>query len=147
MAQFPANIFVVSGPCANLVTEAYFSNDLGNPCIPTHSFASDVTLAAGTHDVVVVPQGFYGNVVCGTNSQYWFNVSPQQGCVAFLCCRADFNGDGDVGTDADIENFFACMAGNCCPDCPPDADFNCDGDIGTDADIESFFRVLAGGPC
>jgi hypothetical protein len=59
---------------------------------------------------------------------------------------ADFNGDGDLGTDADIESFFACLAGSCCPTCGS-ADFNGDGDIGTDADIESFFRVLAGGSC
>jgi hypothetical protein len=59
---------------------------------------------------------------------------------------ADFNGDGDVGTDADIEAFFACLAGNCCPTCGS-ADFNGDGDVGTDADIEAFFRVLAGGNC
>jgi hypothetical protein len=63
------------------------------------------------------------------------------------CCRNDFNGDGAVGTDADIEAFFACLSGNCCPTCPPDADFNCDGGVGTDADIESFFRVLSGGAC
>jgi hypothetical protein len=63
------------------------------------------------------------------------------------CCRSDYNGDGDIGTDQDIESFFACLAGNCCATCPPTADFNCDGDIGTDADIESFFRVLAGGAC
>jgi hypothetical protein len=63
------------------------------------------------------------------------------------CCRSDFNGDGDIGTDLDIESFFACLAGDCCPTCPPTADFNCDGDIGTDTDIESFFRVLAGGAC
>jgi hypothetical protein len=63
------------------------------------------------------------------------------------CCRNDFNGDGDARTDADIESFFACLAGSCCPTCPPNADFNCDGDAGTDADIEAFFRVLAGGPC
>ncbi len=61
-------------------------------------------------------------------------------------CTADFNGDGDIGTDADIEAFFACLAGNCCATCGT-ADFNNDGDIGTDADIESFFRVLAGGNC
>jgi hypothetical protein len=61
-------------------------------------------------------------------------------------CTSDFNGDGDNGTDADIEAFFACLAGNCCPLCGS-ADFNNDGDFGTDADIESFFRVLAGGPC
>jgi sugar lactone lactonase YvrE len=64
------------------------------------------------------------------------------------CGTADFDGDGDVGTDADIEAFFACLAGNCCGTCfPGGADFNGDGDTGTDADIESFFRVLAGGPC
>ena len=64
------------------------------------------------------------------------------------CGTADFNGDGDIGTDADIEAFFACLGGNCCPTCDPHgADFNGDGDIGTDADIESFFRVLAGGHC
>jgi hypothetical protein len=61
-------------------------------------------------------------------------------------CRADFNNDGDVGTDQDIEDFFQCVAGNCCPTCGS-ADFNGDGDVGTDADIEAFFRVLAGGAC
>jgi hypothetical protein len=60
-------------------------------------------------------------------------------------CSRDYNGDGDIGTDADIEDFFACLGGNCCPRCTPD--FNADGDLGTDADIESFFRVLSGGPC
>jgi hypothetical protein len=59
---------------------------------------------------------------------------------------ADFNGDGDLGTDADIEAFFACLGGSCCATCGS-ADFNGDGDVGTDADIESFFRVLAGGNC
>jgi hypothetical protein len=61
-------------------------------------------------------------------------------------CTADFNNDGNVGTDADIEDFFACLAGTCCDTCAS-ADFNGDGDTGTDADIESFFRVLAGGAC
>jgi hypothetical protein len=64
------------------------------------------------------------------------------------CGTSDFNGDGDFGTDADIEAFFACLAGNCCATCfPGGADFNGDGDVGTDADIEAFFRVLAGGNC
>ncbi len=62
------------------------------------------------------------------------------------CWTADFDGDGDTGTDADIEAFFACLAGNCCPACGR-ADFDGDGDSGTDADIEAFFRVLAGGSC
>jgi hypothetical protein len=61
-------------------------------------------------------------------------------------CRADFDGDGDARTDADIEAFFRCLAGNCCATCGS-ADFDGNGDSGTDADIESFFRVLAGGAC
>jgi len=65
-----------------------------------------------------------------------------------VCGSADFNGDGDLGTDADIEAFFACLAGNCCASCPASgSDFNGDGDFGTDADIEAFFRVLGGGSC
>jgi|GEM_PF-3605943 len=64
------------------------------------------------------------------------------------CGTADFDNDGDVGTDADIEAFFACLGGNCCATCDAGgSDFNADGDVGTDADIESFFRVLGGGPC
>ncbi len=65
-----------------------------------------------------------------------------------VCGTADFDGDGDVGTDADIEAFFSCLGGNCCATCfPGGADFNDDGDVGTDADIEAFFRVLGGGSC
>jgi hypothetical protein len=70
-------------------------------------------------------------------------------CIRFpggCPCSADFNGDGDIGTDADIESFFACLGGSCCAACQS-ADFNRDGDVGTDADIESFFRVLGGGSC
>ncbi len=64
------------------------------------------------------------------------------------CGTSDFDGDGDSGTDADIEAFFACLAGSCCAACHPGgSDFNGDGDSGTDADIEAFFRVLAGGVC
>jgi uncharacterized membrane protein len=63
-------------------------------------------------------------------------------------CSPDFNCDGDERTDADIEAFFACIAGDCpAPPCTNTADFNGDGDVATDADIESFFRVLAGGNC
>jgi hypothetical protein len=68
--------------------------------------------------------------------------------AAPFCGSADFNCDGDVGTDADIEAFFACIAGTCPqPPCMSSGDFNGDGDVGTDADIEAFFRVLAGGTC
>ncbi|HYE60978.1 MAG TPA: hypothetical protein VD997_03190 [Phycisphaerales bacterium] len=62
------------------------------------------------------------------------------------CWSSDFNGDGDYGTDQDIEAFFACIGGACCATCAS-ADFNSDGDTATDQDIESFFRVLGGHPC
>ena len=62
------------------------------------------------------------------------------------CGGADFDGDGDTGTDFDIEAFFACLGGNCCGTCGS-ADFDGDGDVGTDFDIEAFFRVLGGGTC
>jgi hypothetical protein len=65
-----------------------------------------------------------------------------------VCGSADFDCDGDVGTDADIEGFFACLGGTCpAPPCTNSADFDADGDVGTDADIEAFFRVLGGGDC
>ena len=64
------------------------------------------------------------------------------------CGTSDYNGDGDIGTDQDIEAFFACLGGTCCDTCHPGgSDFNNDGDAGTDQDIESFFRVLGGNPC
>jgi glucose/arabinose dehydrogenase len=68
--------------------------------------------------------------------------------ISIPCGSADFNCDGAVGTDADIESFFSCLSGSCPPPpCTSNADFNGDGAVGTDADIESFFRVLAGGTC
>ena len=76
-------------------------------------------------------------------------VAYRIAAVPVTCCgTADFDGDGDLGTDADIESFFACLGGTCCATCfAGGSDFNMDGDLGTDADIESFFRVLAGGAC
>jgi hypothetical protein len=90
----------------------------------------------------------------GAFARYYFTAedvvgAPSSNIAAVEVCRhcsADFNGDGDSGTDADIEAFFACLAGSCCQHCAS-ADFNGDGDSGTDADIEAFFRVLAGSPC
>jgi hypothetical protein len=68
--------------------------------------------------------------------------------VEGTCGTADFNCDGDIGTDSDIAAFFACISGTCPPaPCTNSADFNGDGDLGTDADIEAFFRVLSGGHC
>jgi len=66
--------------------------------------------------------------------------------AALTVNSADFDGDGDTGTDLDIEAFFACLGGDCCATCGS-ADFDGDGDTGTDLDIEAFFRVLGGGAC
>jgi hypothetical protein len=69
-------------------------------------------------------------------------------CPGNACGSHDYNGDGDFGTDQDIEAFFACLGGNCCALCfCQGSDFNGDGDFGTDQDIEAFFRVLGGGNC
>jgi hypothetical protein len=76
----------------------------------------------------------------GANGPYVLTYQPYVGD----CGSADFDADGDLGTDADIQAFFACIAGNCRGTCGS-ADFDGDGDIGTDADIEAFFRVLGGG--
>ncbi len=84
------------------------------------------------------------DIADGTSHDLNNNNVPDE-CEGFPC-DADFNHDGDSGTDADINAFFACLGGNCCPTCGT-ADFNGDGDVGTDADIDSFFRVLGGGPC
>jgi hypothetical protein len=79
---------------------------------------------------------------------FWAGGDGGPGCPGNECGTSDYNGDGDFGTDADIEAFFACLAGNCCETCfCQGSDFNGDGDFGTDGDIEAFFRVLAGGAC
>ncbi len=76
------------------------------------------------------------------------NATMQISSTGSACGSADFNCDGDIGTDSDIAAFFACLSGNCPPaPCCSSADFNGDGDIGTDADIAAFFRVLGGGSC
>jgi hypothetical protein len=81
------------------------------------------------------------------NARYFVSLQGVSFCTRG-CGSADFNCDGDVGTDADIESFFTCLAGTCpTAPCTSTADFNADGDVGTDSDIEAFFRVLAGGTC
>jgi hypothetical protein len=39
-------------------------------------------------------------------------------CIAGSCCAscdsADFDGNGDIGTDADIEAFFRVLSGGTC---------------------------------
>jgi hypothetical protein len=99
---------------------------------------------AMAYDAAHAKTVLFGGYSAGWNNQTWVLGAAGGGG----CGSADFNCDSDVGTDADIEAFFACLAGSCpAPPCASDADFNGDGDVGTDADIEAFFRVLAGGNC
>jgi hypothetical protein len=95
------------------------------------------------------PVAAWNSVVYNDNSWYILSLQGVSLCTGGQPCgSADFDCDGDVGTDADIESFFRCLAGTCPPSpCSSTADFNGDGDVGTDADIEAFFRVLAGGRC
>jgi endonuclease/exonuclease/phosphatase family metal-dependent hydrolase len=97
-----------------------------------------VTLALGIHTITL--QVTDNQTATGTDTVV-ITVNPGS-----TCGSADFNHDGDIGTDADIDAFFACLSGSCCAACDT-PDFNGDGDIGTDADIEAFFRVLGGGTC
>jgi hypothetical protein len=92
-----------------------------------------------------VPSG-HPRLITITSDDSNFTVEDVTVTRVPTCGTADFNGDGDLGTDQDIQAFFACLAGDCCPTCGS-ADFNGDGDLGTDADIEAFFRVLSGGVC
>ena len=138
-ADVPALEWQIESPPGNWTTLAEPSVAL--PC----GGSVAVTLGAATADLTVnacagmppLRYRFIATNPCGSTTS-----APR----AIYVNGSDFNNDGDVGTDADIEAFFACLAGNCCPTCGS-ADFNGDGDIGTDADIESFFRVLAGGSC
>jgi hypothetical protein len=110
------------------------------------SITGAMTATLSLANVTTQDSGSYTCVIshpCGavTTNAATVTVTP-------ACGSADFNGDGDFGTDQDIEAFFACLAGSCCPTCwQGGADFNGDGDSGTDQDIEALFRVLAGGTC
>jgi autotransporter-associated beta strand protein len=134
-------------------TDKYLAN-LGSADTTTGAFAGlpeGATVSLGTFGGVAYTGliSYHGdfdtdNPTAGNgNDVVIYNVTSTP-----TCGSVDFNCDGDVGTDADIEAFFACLSGTCPPPpCTSNADFNGDGDVGTDADIEAFFRVLAGGTC
>jgi hypothetical protein len=109
--------------------------------------ADDYTI--GIEDGTGTMAAFVAGTSLGTgNLSLLLNSNVSVASCGPTCGTSDFNGDGDFGTDQDIEAFFACLAGQCCATCfPGGSDFNGDGDFGTDQDIESFFRVLAGGNC
>jgi len=101
--------------------------------------------AEGSHDLYAGGASFVRNGAGPWTTINDYDLTFRTYVSPLACCTGDYNGDDIWGDDSDIEAFFACLAGDCCPRC--NADFNCDRDVATDADIMSFFRVLAGGSC
>jgi hypothetical protein len=152
-------------PDTNGITFNTLSNFIGPDDEPLGTFACDGATTEVSAYTLSLASGFAAAVAAGGPVSLRLSV-PQAGVYTFhsrsfgtvtarpvltitaiaRCGSADFNGDGAFGTDADIDAFFACLSGNCCPTCGS-ADFNGDGATATDADIEAFFRVLAGGSC
>jgi hypothetical protein len=130
-----ATLVMTPGARAQAFDMSWFTIDCGGQTSDASSFELSGTI--GQPDAVTMAGGGFE-----LSGGFWALVD------ASGCGSADFNCDGDIGTDADIEAFFACLGGHCpALPCPASADFNADGDIGTDSDIEAFFRVLGGGSC
>jgi hypothetical protein len=151
--------------CASTSTRGIaFGNDSLQPDNPPSVGSTLFDYGRDISNTVMCPNNgrFIGNggppVNTGNIEHRFIFVTPQGGSpireaaelrfrgAAIHCGSADFDHDGNGATDADIEAFFACLAGNCCATCES-ADFDGDGDVATDADIEAFFFVLAGGSC
>jgi hypothetical protein len=151
IAQQPTDLAAHAGDTVQLSASALGTGTLAYQWTHDGNPLTDGGHVSGAHapvlniaNVAAADAGSYTLVVtnnCGTTPSNQVTV-----WVVRPPCDPDFNGDGDDRTDADIEAFFACVAGHCCPICGT-ADYNGDGDVATDADIEAFFRVLAGGPC
>jgi hypothetical protein len=157
-AGFSATLFDNSG---NFVFQEVFAG-AGQPPNVVFDGVTNV-LPAGTYYLAMTYAAVQTQPNSPTTNGRWHLRSTQQNngfagageidvvnqsCAPAGGCTADFNCDGDIGTDADISAFFACLSGTCpAAPCANTADFNNDGDVGTDGDIASFFRVLSGGPC
>jgi hypothetical protein len=153
VTQQPSALTVISGGPATFTTAAQGTGTLTYQWTVGGQALTESARVTGTRTptlhispVSVSDAGPYRcalTVACSTTL-----TNAAQLTVTPICGSADFNCDGDTATDADIEAFFACLAGTCPPPpCTSTADFNGDGDSATDADIEAFFRVLAGGTC
>lgn len=105
-------------------------------CLPT-----DPTCAVG-NNIFLVPMG--GSV---TVPAYllparvvwsWRTDGVQDPAPEEIACVVDEDGDGDCGTDSDIERFFSLYEV-----LDMRADFNSDGVVDSE-DVSSFFAALAG---
>jgi hypothetical protein len=139
---------VTPGPtsCTSSLTIALNQNDSNNtpqPQPPTPFDMPSLTGGSPAHLLLTLTITSESDTVTGSATLPANGVIPPS-----TCGSADFNCDGDFGTDQDIYAFFACLSGTCpAAPCHSSADFNGDGDVGTDGDIEAFFRVLSGGHC
>jgi glucose/arabinose dehydrogenase len=153
ITQQPSAVMACAGLAAQLSIAAtstgspatYLWRRNGSPlsdgALPSGSVISGAATASLTiSNIHAAESGSYSCLVTNLCTSLATNAA------ALSVNSADFDNNGDSGADADIEAFFACLAGNCCATCGS-ADFNADGDTGTDADIEAFFRVLAGSSC
>ncbi len=138
---------VTPGPtgCASSLTIALNQSDSNNTAQPQPQTPFDMPdILGGTsnaaHLLLTLTITSQSDTVTGSATLPANGVIPPSPCGS-----ADFNCDGDFGTDQDIESFFACLSGSCpAAPCHSSADFNGDGDVGTDQDIDAFFRVLSG---
>jgi hypothetical protein len=135
-----------SGNAITFSTQTYAANQNANALrwaeMFNFGFTTNVAPTSGNATITLFKPGTVGSPASIAAAAIPVPIVPPP------CGSADFNCDGDVGTDADIAGFFSCLSGNCpAAPCANSADFNGDGDVGTDADIEAFFRVLGGGTC
>lgn len=151
-----ANVLTIIDPDPNGDGDGHDAAVVGTIPLANASTGAGVTDGTGgqgvkplpmTHDGWIQPSvALIGSGSLSTEVEGWLNrLSPEQR-DPHGHHGADFDGDGDTGTDGDIEAFFRVLAGLPCPGCDS-ADFDRDGDTGTDLDIEAFFRVLGGGNC
>jgi hypothetical protein len=136
-----------AGNVLTFSTQSYATNQNANAlrwsCLYNFGFTANVAPTTGAATLTLFKPGDAPGAPASIDA----NSIPVP-LVPPTCGSADFNCDGDVGTDSDIEAFFSCLSGSCpAAPCANNADFNGDGDVGTDADIEAFFRVLGGGSC
>ncbi|HYE61829.1 MAG TPA: hypothetical protein VD997_07510 [Phycisphaerales bacterium] len=147
-ARSTAPTHVVFAARVNAEDGAVAWSNLPSSTVVSKSRLSSTKLANGS-----VVLGWSNGASGGAADIQVQNVNPDgtfggPSCPGNACGPQDYNGDGDSGTDQDIEAFFACLGGNCCDACfCQGSDFNGDGDFGTDQDIEAFFRVLGGNAC
>ncbi len=104
-SNYDTKVAVYTGTaCPTGPNTAIAGNDDSTQCNSAQSYTT-FPCTEGSQYLIRVG-GYLGNV--GT-------VHMLVGCAAApQCGSADFNGDGDLGTDADIEAFFRVLAGGHC---------------------------------